>query len=1029
MWSRLVSVYRRLPSLSARFHITFGLSSLLTSVILVAMFLGFVPNRNAAIMEGRLALSEALASSSSMLLKRGDLAGIRASLEFIIERNPELASVVLSRQWNSSDVVIGAPIPEPVEVMVSNQVLDDANSRQAWSDERHVIDVPLYRGTREWGALRFHFVDMTSATWFDRARRLPFALILFVALLSFPLFYLYLGKMLKELNPSTAVPSRVRSALDTMAEALLVIDRRGDLVLANSAFAKLLGKPAESLLGLQATDLAWAQEDETNPVYPWTRALSTGEPTRGDMVGFYDESGERRSFIVNCSPVGGSKGKVGGVLISMDDVTLLEEKEVQLRQSMKVAEEANQAKSNFLSNMSHEIRTPMTAILGFTEVLKRGTVKTESERVKHLNTISNSGQHLLELINDVLDLSKVESGLMETESIATRAATISHEVTKVMRVKADEKGIDLNLSIDTELPEIIQSDPSRLRQIVTNLVSNAIKFTVSGGVTVRISADRATQQLHIAVIDTGIGMNDKQLACIFEEFTQADSSITRRFGGTGLGLSISRKLAEAMGGSISVTSVPDTGSTFLITLPTGELDGINFLSPEVLTADFDQIEQLATQRWIFPSANVLVADDALENRELLKIVLSDLGIGVTLAENGQEAIDKVASMAFDLVLMDIQMPVMDGFQAVAAMRERGERLPVMALTANAMKGYEQRIINAGFSHYQTKPIDIDALTELLAVILNGKKSNLLNEAQAHSQNLPTSTMQPTTGGNTQPFNESVVKAVPGRSTQAIDTPICSTLTASNPRLVPIVEQFLPRLDEQLLVIQKAMNAYDWAELKNLAHWLKGSGGTVGFDCLRAPAERLESAANAEKDQAVREAFSDILELRKRLCVTSARTAADPKSTASANQGESAQHTKPYVQKTCQDESLITDRRDVIIEPPDIADAAVTNSLVAVNAKFSRIVDSFMPRLDEQLAAFEQANQADDFDELARIAHWLKGSGGSVGFEGFIMLAEQLESAAKACDKRAVVTGLDAVEQYARRVQAGWQQQRLLKKSA
>ncbi len=248
MWLRLVSVYRQLPSLSARFHLTFGLSSLLTSVILVAMFLGFVPNRDTAVTEGRVALSEALASSSSMLLRKGDLTGIRASLEFIIDRNSELASVVLSRLRDSSDVVIGAPIPVPVGVTESDQELGDAGARQAWADDRSVIDVPLYRGSREWGTLQFHFVDKTSATWLNRVRNWSFALVLFAALLSFPLFYFYLGKMLKELNPSTAIPSRVRSALDTMAEALLVIDRFGNLVLANSAFAELLGKPAETLL-------------------------------------------------------------------------------------------------------------------------------------------------------------------------------------------------------------------------------------------------------------------------------------------------------------------------------------------------------------------------------------------------------------------------------------------------------------------------------------------------------------------------------------------------------------------------------------------------------------------------------------------------------------------------------------------------------------------------------------------------------------------------------------------------------------
>lgn len=1004
MLTTLKAFYNRMPSFSARFHIAFGLSSLLTSVVLVAMFLGFVPDRQSAIRQSRATLSEAIASTSTMLLKHGDITGIRSSIEFIVGRNPELQSVVLHRELDNSRVVFGE---QPVKLSRLSRDPENGGAVAETADDVIRTDapvtVPLWRGGREWGQLHFNYRTAHAVGWWDQLRQSPFGLMVFIGLISFPLFYLYLGKMLKQLNPSAAVPARVRSALDTIAEALLVIDSRCNVVLANAAFAELAGQSADSLLGAHAETLSWVQDDEQQPVYPWQSAFETAEPTRHEMVGFLDSEGQRRKFIVNCSPVMGSQGKPGGVLISMDDVTLLEEKELLLRQSMEEAEAANHAKTAFLSNMSHEIRTPMTAILGFTELLKRGAVQSETDRRRHLSTISSSSQHLLELINDVLDLSKVESGAMEVEQIKTMPAVIANDVMQVLDVKAREKEISLELKIASDLPETIICDPARLRQVITNLVGNAIKFTQQGGVVVTIeyAPHVAKSILQLSVTDSGIGMNEAQQAGIFEAFTQADSSITRRFGGTGLGLSISRKLSIALGGDITVESEEGKGSTFIVTLPTGDLSAVDMLSPEAVLSTFDTAAVVTGQSWAFPPSHVLVVDDAPENRELLSLVISELGIEVTLAENGQQAVDAVAAQRFDAVLMDIQMPVMDGYEAIAKMRENGIEWPVVALTANAMKGYEVRILEAGFSHYMSKPIDLDKLSVLLAEILGGEQVTA-KAAAAGEDN--------------------------AEQGDSVDTStVVSTLGAINPRFVPIVEQFLHRLDERLLLIQQAIENSDWSTLADLAHWLKGSGGTVGFQILHEPAAALEVAAIAESVDASETVFTRISQLSARL--RSGSEACD------AIAPQRARHASPHERPVSTalpaepDERSVTDPHEKFSKNTDTADSVVISSLSMSNPRFRGIVERFMPRLREQMENLQAAVQVRDFDEVVHIAHWLKGSGGNVGFAGFCEPAQRLEASAREQHEDEILEHMNEVQQYARRVQAGWKDMPPLQQSA
>jgi PAS domain S-box-containing protein len=951
-----------MKKLSAKFHLAMGLTSIVLSLMLIAIFLNLIPDRRQAVIDGRASLSESIAASSSLFLQNRDLPSIRKNLEFILQRNDELLAAWIKRETDRAGVIVG-----------DSAVIDEDSTHTESTDS--VIVLPILQRQRQWGTITLYFAPVDGVTWLDKVRNSRLSLVALCALAGFGLFYIYLGKMLKELNPSQAVPGRVRAALDTLAEALLVVDKKSNVVLANLAFQDITGNPVEKLIGRKASSFDWhigeampqdGESGNTNQDFPWQTALKTGDALFRQMIWLRDKDSQWHKFIVNCSPIM-SSGSAGGVLISLDDVTELEEKEAQLRMARDDAEQANRAKSEFLSNMSHEIRTPMTAILGFTEVLKRGTGRASNDWKKHLNTISSSGNHLLELINDVLDLSKVESGALEVEQIDCRPYAVANDVLQVLRVKAQEKGIDAKLTVETELPEVIQSDSSRLRQIITNLTGNAIKFTEQGGVTIalRFIDDANKPMVAIDVSDTGIGMTDKQQAAVFDPFVQADASITRRFGGTGLGLSISRKLARAMGGDITLRSEAGKGTTFTALIPTGAIDEVSMLSAEEVLEAIENIETTEHQTWEFPPSKVLVVDDAAENRELLTLVLQDLGIGTETAENGAIGLEKALEGNYDVILSDIQMPVMDGYQATEAMRKAGLTLPIVALTANAMQGFEEKILAVGFSHYMTKPIDIDKLTQLLAKLLNGKAVDTPAEAA--------------------PAVETV------EAVQTDDaSPIYSRL-ASKPAFEPIITRFVEQLPADIAELQQAASNDDHAQIAATAHRLKGSGGTVGFDAFFEPAKQLESAAKAQDNEAVRLAMTQLIDVAGR-ARTGSPAEIDETSTTS---------TVPVISA-----------KDAVLD----ADKPIRNTLLEKNPQMRGIVEKFLPRLEEQLRSMEKALGARDYPELAQLAHWLKGSGGTVGYDVFTEPAAQLEQYAKLDEHEGATAALAEIRRCASKIQ-------------
>jgi signal transduction histidine kinase/CheY-like chemotaxis protein len=399
----------------------------------------------------------------------------------------------------------------------------------------------------------------------------------------------------------------------------------------------------------------------------------------------------------------------------------------ELRKAKRRAEAAARAKSQFLANMSHEIRTPLTAIVGYTDVMLEDDDVPDLPDVctEHLETIRRNGRHLLRILNDILDVSKIEAGRLDAERIQVSRREIIDDVVSVMHQASADKGIGFDVHYNGQVPKTIQTDPTRLRQVLMNLVGNAIKFTDQGGVRLAIEFHddlEGRPVLQFAVSDTGVGLSPAACERIFDAFSQADASTTREFGGTGLGLTICKQLAALLGGDVVVESIEGHGSTFTLTIEVGAIARTCLVDPETesheVEAVVDEDPSTATFfkeiRESGQAGRILLVEDGADNRKLISITLKKGGFEVECAENGAVGID-VALQAvrendpFDVILMDMQMPVLDGYAATTKLREDGYDRPIVALTAHAMRGDREKCIEAGCDDFATKPIDRKAL--------------------------------------------------------------------------------------------------------------------------------------------------------------------------------------------------------------------------------------------------------------------------------------------------------------------------------